>query len=133
MVLTYSPDGKLVACGVGHRDLVRGRHDKEDRADAWGWSGWRRVRALSLDGRALASAIATPPATTRARKIRRFQGGAMGIAIAPDGRRLVSGGQDKAVAVWDISMAARSSAWPPTRRLTAAAYAPHGRTIRVGG
>ena len=27
----------------------------------------------------------------------------MGVAIAPDGRRLVSGGQDKAVAVWDIS------------------------------
>ncbi len=54
------------------------------------------------------------------------------VAITPDGRRVVSGSEDKTLKVWDLETGALICTFNYNGRVDCAAVAPHGRTVVAG-
>ncbi len=54
------------------------------------------------------------------------------MAITADGRRVVSGSDDKTLKVWDLETGALIGTFNCDGRVDCAAVAPHGRTVVAG-
>ena len=54
------------------------------------------------------------------------------VAITPDGRRVVSGSQDKTLTVWDLETGALICTFTCEGIVDCAAVAPDGRTVVAG-
>src|SRR5205085_8392303 len=78
-----------------------------------------------------------PAAGKALRRWRGHKGPVRGVAFAPDGKSLASGGGDARICLWDL---AEGTAKPPPRtrtlthesRVTSLAFAPDGRVIASG-
>lgn len=85
-----------------------------DEPDLRGWE-WHYLDALCRDDGAPAAA---------------YWGGLNALAYSPDGARLVSGGGDQTLRIWDAQSGRELKSWrAASDRLTAVAWSPDGRRI----
>jgi WD40 repeat protein len=142
--LAVSPDGSTLACGTFLEtylfEAATGQHVGRLADD-----GVVTAVAFSPDGGRLAVAVEgreqtwdvqlwAPATASRLRRLSAHSGRVWGLAFMPDGRGLLSGGEDGAVKLWDATTGEeRSSMDWGTGPLKALAVAPDGLTAAAGG
>jgi WD40 repeat protein len=55
------------------------------------------------------------------------------VAVSPDGKYLIAGGEDRAVSVWEVGTMKRLAQWTAADGpITDVAFAPDGKTVAIG-
>jgi len=154
--VAFSPDGRRIVSGsrdgrlrvwdasTGHRDLMLTPLDV---------TGWVDCVAVSSDGRRIvsgsdkkklygsvnrkmwASELVVWDASTgqETLPLRGHAGGVTSVAFSPDGRRIVSGSDDKTLKVWDVSTGQETFTLKGhAEAVTSVAFSPDGRRIVSG-
>jgi WD40 repeat protein len=135
--LNFSPDGRLLACALNESLILWNAGDRSLRflvrlQDSF-------CAAFSPDGRTLASGmngavqlwdVATGRKTV---SLEGHSGVVRGVAFSPDGRRVVSGGDDATVRLWDVETGREVlDLRGNTGRVTGVVFSPDGRTLAIG-
>jgi WD40 repeat protein len=142
--LTFGPGGRFVYVG-SHDHTVRRwdwARDAEQTQVTWGRSSAFHGFALGADGPAVAFydyvahdvyvAGSGRPSRVLTRVLADHPQSVLAFGFSPDGRRLLWGGQDKAVHLWDV--AGQKELWkvPSDDQVNLLAYSPDGRTFVLG-
>ncbi len=135
--LFFSADGKTLACTASTSrqvqvfDLATGSALQKIKDEALG------TFVLAPDGKTVVTA------GKEALRIRETATGAelcrlpgppgrtLGLAFAPDGKRLASIGEDRVVRVWDVNARKESSTFQSDRNPRSVAFSPDGRRLAV--
>jgi WD40 repeat protein len=141
--LVYAPDGRL-AVGEPHTVTLWGRQEKGNPPVLHWPSGDFTALSFSRDGRLLAAArergvglwdVTLQDGATLKRS-RGFRHGDVvrAAALTPDGRTLLSGGDDWTVHVWDVATGQKRADFNwRIGGVLALAVAPDGMTVAVSG
>ncbi len=119
--VAVSPDGKLVAtltmdtAKVGAGGIIR----YDNRVRIWDVVSGKEVRQLLAVGKGLNHGY--PP-------------GFWNVAFSPDGKHVVTAGQDGLLRVWETASGKELRQWPIGRaNVSSLAFTPDGKTLAVGG
>jgi WD40 repeat protein len=142
----YLPDGKtLVTSTAGERiclwDAATGKR-KRVFVGAPGRNAF--VAGVSADGKVLATVNSQMLGSDGVRlwdvaigrelhPVEGHQGAVSCLAMSPDGKRLISGGADRALCVWDVSAAKQTFCYDEhSSPITSVVFSPDGRTAASG-
>jgi WD40 repeat protein/serine/threonine protein kinase len=143
--VTFSPDGKLIACSYGERRMVK-LWGSENGKEVMALPGASSPIAFSSDGKQIVTG--TFPEYLKiwdnnGNEVMTIKGPGQGqrvhsVAFNPDGTRLVSGGTDEKIRVWDCGsgeeLITLQGQMPRSNyRMISVAYSPDGKRIVSGG
>jgi cytochrome c peroxidase len=93
----------------------------------------RRAASAAAAAALLALGAAAEDEIVPAAELRGHAAEAMAASFLPDGRRIVSGSDDKTIRIWDAASGRQESAWPDTGALSAVAVSSDGALVASGG
>ncbi len=131
--VAFSPDGRLLAGAEGKHVGIWDVHKGGLLLKLEG-----RMAAFSPDGKLLATAVRDAaqvweiPSGNLVATLKGHVQDVMGIAFSPDGKTLVTGGDDRKVKLWNVAAAQEMAALEPLRGgCRSLRFSPDGRTLAV--
>lgn len=134
--LAFDPSGELLASGSYREVKLWRRPSSVHKADIAGLPEAIKLLATSPDGKTVAAALANgeirlfdAESGKETKKLAGHPGGVTGLKFVPAGDKLVSGGADKAIVVWNVADGAQATKIEATQPITALAVLADGAEI----